>query len=277
MAKKQFKAPSLTIEELTAELYLSKKDLKKANDLLTAQEKARTELFANLSHDLRSPMTALRNSIDYLLTLDEYTTEELSPIFHLMQNRILAMETLINNLFLLTTLENTAIPFHYEPVDIGMFLEDFFFNCEADPKYLECTLILDVPLDMRAVISLDTAQFTRVLDNLFSNALKYSASGSSITLSALSSASTVTVTVTDTGIGMTEEQCQKVFERSYMASPARTPDEKTGCGLGLSIAKAIVERHNGTICCKSKPNHGTSFSIILPICQTEKPNFSDAE
>ncbi|MBP3577087.1 MAG: HAMP domain-containing histidine kinase, partial [Lachnospiraceae bacterium] len=150
MAKKQFESPSLTIEELTAELYLSKKDLKKANDMLVEQEKNRTELFANLSHDLRSPITALRNSIDYIQTLDEYTKEELQPIFNLMQNRILTLETLINNLFLLTTLENTAIPFHFEPIGIGMFLEDFFFNCEADKKYDNRELVLDVPLDMDA-------------------------------------------------------------------------------------------------------------------------------
>lgn len=264
MAKKQFEAPSLTVEELTAELYLSKKDLKKANDLLMAQEKVRTELFANLSHDLRSPITALRNSVDYLLTLDNYTQEDLLPIFHLMQNRILTLESLINNLFLLTTLENTAIPFQYENVAIGMFLEDFFFNCEADPKYAEWTLILDVPLDMDAVVSLDTTQFTRVLDNLFDNALKYSHPGDTITLSAVQSASTVTISVSDTGIGMTAEQCKRVFDRSYMASPARTPDAKTGCGLGLSIVKTIVERHNGTIRCQSLPEAGTTFSITLP-------------
>lgn len=265
MAKKQFETPSLTIEELTAELYLSKKDLKKANDLLVEQEKNRTELFANLSHDLRSPITALRNSIDYIQTLEEYTKEELQPIFSLMQSRILTLEALINNLFLLTTLENTAIPFHYEPIGIGMFLEDFFFNCEADKKYDCRELILDVPMDMDAVISLDAAQFTRVLDNLFSNALKYSEDGAGITLSASQNESLVTISVTDTGIGMTPEQCQKVFDRSYMVSPARTPSAKTGCGLGLSIVKTIVERHNGTIRCESEIGKGTSFIISLPL------------
>lgn len=267
MAKKQFETPSLTIEELTAELYLSKKDLKKANDLLVEQEKNRTELFANLSHDLRSPITALRNSIDYIQTLDEYTKEELQPIFNLMQNRILTLETLINNLFLLTTLENTAIPFHYESIGIGMFLEDFFFNCEADKKYDNRELILDVPMDMTAIVSLDTAQFTRVLDNLFSNALKYSENGAGITLSATQTASSVIIKVTDTGIGMTPEQCEKVFDRSYMASPARTPSAKTGCGLGLSIVKTIVERHEGTIVCESKFGKGTSFIITLPLLE----------
>ena len=265
MAKKQFETPSLTIEELTAELYLSKKDLKKANDMLVEQEKNRTELFANLSHDLRSPITALRNSIDYLQTLEEYTKEELQPIFNLMQSRILTLEALINNLFLLTTLENTAIPFHFEPIGIGMFLEDFFFNCEADKKYNNRELILDVPMDMDAVLSIDTAQFIRVLDNLFGNALKYSEKGATITLSASQSESAVTICVSDTGIGMTAEQCEKVFDRSYMVSPARTPSAKTGCGLGLSIVKAIVERHNGKITCNSMLGKGSTFIIHLPL------------
>ena len=263
MVKKQFETPSLTIEELTAELYLSKKDLKEANEQLIAQEKSRTELFANLSHDLRSPITALRNSIDYIQTLDDYTKEELQPIFNLMQSRILTLEALINNLFLLTTLENTSIPFHFEPISIGMFLEDFFFNCEADKKYDKRKLILDVPMDMDATIPLDTAQFTRVLDNLFSNALKYSEDGASITLTASQNTSGITISVSDTGIGMTPEQCKKVFDRSYMASPARTPSAKTGCGLGLSIVKTIVERHGGTITCESEEGKGTTFTISL--------------
>ena len=182
-----------------------------------------------------------------------------------MQNRILTLEALINNLFLLTTLENTAIPFHYEPIGIGMFLEDYFFNCEADKKYTERDLILDVPMDMDAVLSIDTAQFTRVLDNLFGNALKNSEDGARSSLSARQNESAVTITVSDTGIGMTPEQCEKVFDRSYMASPARTPSAKTGCGLGLSIVKTIVERHNGTITCSSTSGKGTAFSITLPI------------
>lgn len=264
MPKKPFQTPSLIIEELTAELYLSKKDLQNANDLLLEQEKKRTELFANLSHDLRSPITALRNSIDYIQTLEEYTKEELQPIFHLMQNRILTLETLINSLFLLTTLENTAIPFHFEPIAIGMFLEEFFFNCKADKKYRNRILILDIPPDMDATVALDTAQFLRVLDNLFDNALKYSNHKDTITLQAASNASTVTILVSDTGIGLTKEQCEKVFQRSYMVSPARTPSNKNGCGLGLSIVKTIVERHNGTITCSSIPGRKTSFCITLP-------------
>jgi len=180
-----------------------------------------------------------------------------------MQSRILTLEALINNLFLLTTLENTAIPFHFEPIGIGMFLEDFFFNCEADKKYDNRELILDVPPDMDAILSIDTAQFIRVLDNLFSNALKYSEDGATITLSAAQSDSAVTISVTDTGIGMTPEQCEKVFDRSYMASPARTPSAKTGCGLGLSIVKTIVERHGGTITCSSEAGKGSTFTITL--------------
>lgn len=264
MSKKQFEAPSLTVEELTAELYLSKKDLKKANDMLVEQEKSRTELFANLSHDLRSPITALRNSVDYLLTLDDYTKEELLPILTMMQRRILTLENLIDNLFLLTTLENTAIPFCFEQIGIGMFLEDYFFNCEADKKFCDRELILDVPMDLDAVLSIDSAQFLRVLDNLFSNALKYSEDGASITLSASQNEASVAICVSDTGIGMTAEQCERVFDRSYMASPARTPSAKTGCGLGLSIVKTIVERHGGTITCESTLGKGSTFIIRLP-------------
>lgn len=262
--KKQFETPSLTIEELTAELYMSKKELKKTNDLLIENEKQRTELFANLSHDLRSPMTALRSSVDYLLNLKEYSREELMPVLKLMQERILTLEKLVNNIFLLTVLENTAIPFNFENINIGMFLEDFFFNCEADSKYCSRRLVLAVPEDMDAVAAIDTVQFTRVLDNLFTNALKYSGDGASITLNASADDAYVYISVADTGIGMTEAERLKIFDRSYMAAPARTPGADTGCGLGLSIVKTIAERHGGTVNCESTPGKGSVFTVRLP-------------
>ena len=113
---------------------------------------------------------------------------------------------------------------------------------------------------------MDTDHFYRVLDNLFTNALKYSLEDATITLGAMLSSDkkNVIIFVRDTGIGIPASSIQKIFERSYMVSSARTPSS-SGTGLGLSIAKTIIERHNGDIWCESKEGHGSTFYLSLPI------------
>lgn len=266
MQKKYFIPPGLSTEDLSAKLLKAYSELQETNEKLVQEEQMRTEMFANISHDLRSPITAIRNSIEYLSSTVSITPEELATILALLNKKVSNLESLINDIFLLTTVENTNIPFHFEQLELGMYLEEFFFSCEVDKKYSNRHLILEVPTHFPYIVSVDTDHFYRVLDNLFTNALKYSLEDATITLGAMLSSDkkNVIIFVRDTGIGIPASSIQKIFERSYMVSSARTPSS-SGTGLGLSIAKTIIERHNGDIWCESKEGHGSTFYLSLPI------------
>ena len=216
MQKKYFIPPGLSTEDLSAKLLKAYAELQITNEKLVHEEQMRTEMFANISHDLRSPITAIRNNIEYLSSTDSITSEELHTTLQLLNTKILNLETLINDIFLLTTVENTNISFHLEELELGMYLEEFFFFCETDKKYSKRHLILDVPEHFPYIVSVDTDRFHRVLDNLFTNALKYSAEGATITLGAKLSSNkkSVIISVTDTGIGIPTDSISKIFERS---------------------------------------------------------------
>lgn len=263
--KTEFVKPELTVQELSTALYHANQKLEKANRELLQSQKELTEIYVNISHDLRSPITAIRNSIEYLASLDVMDVQELTGTIKMMYGKVNYLEQLINDMFLLSAINSTRKVLHREAVNIGMFLEEFFFSCDADRKYASRRLFLQVPENFPYMVTIDCRMITRVLDNLFTNALKYSQEGASITLSAQwNEDDTVLVTVKDTGCGIAREHLTKIFNRTYMVAEARTPGQLSGCGLGLAIAKAAIESHDGRIWCESEPGKGSSFKFTLP-------------
>lgn len=265
MGKKSFEQPALTVEELSIALSQSKAELSRTNEKLRQTEKNRTELFANISHDLRSPLMALKSTVEYMACMEEYDKAEMTQLIRVMENRIQILETLVNASYLLTTLENEAIPLKYQILGVGSFLEEFFYNRLADSKYDNRHLILDIPEQFEYPVKIDAGQFERVLDNLFTNALKYSGDGAAITLSAAKDENDVVIQVKDTGIGISKEALKHIFDRSYQADKSRTPDVNRGSGLGLAIVRLILDRHQASISCESKIGKGSCFTIRLPI------------
>lgn len=264
--KTTFEKPELSasIEELTKALYESNKKLNDANAKLKKQEKDRLEFYANISHDLRAPITALSNSVEYLLASKEtLTMEELADTLMLMQRRTTYINYLINDIFLLSSLESSDNKVHKELVDVGFFLEDYFYMCEADSKYDNTILELDIPQELNFSLMMDPMLFQRVLDNLFSNALKYSKDNPHIILGAYKKEDHLLITVEDNGIGIAKKHIDRIFDRSYMISKSRTPSSTTSSGFGLSIVKSIIEHHNGTIHCESELGKGSKFIIDL--------------
>lgn len=261
--KQEFVEPQLSVSELSHALFEANQKLAKVNQDLIATQRERDEIFANISHDLRSPITAIRNTIELLRSSDDLSKSEIDKMLDLMNSRSEYLEHLINDVFLLSSLEVNK-EMHMSDENIGMFLEEFFFTAEADSKFADRTLELSVPEDFPYTVSIDPNLFIRVLDNLFSNALKYSKEGALIELGAKFEDTKVVIWVKDTGIGMSKEHLPHIFDRTYRIDKARTPGSKSGCGLGLSIVKSIIERHNGTIYCESEINEGSVFYIELP-------------
>lgn len=264
MEKRKYEKPHISREQLEELLIRTNEELTEANRKLKQEEKSRMELFANLSHDLRSPMTALLSSVECLKADSFESGEERRTVLELMERRLSAMQNLINDLFLLSRIESSDMCLQLKRMSAEIFLEEIFYEKKSDPLYKERRLRMELPENFEAEIVMDPEQMSRVLDNLFSNALKYSEKNAVIRLTAYVRDGMLYIEVSDTGLGIAKEDLPHIFDRSYRVSRSRTPGDNSS-GLGLAIAKGIVEKHGGEIGCESKPGQGSRFAVKLPV------------
>lgn len=271
MEKKRYTKPkTITREELEQALLVANEELSKANAELSRQEWERMELFRNLSHDLRAPMTALVGTVELLREKKNLGEKECRGLLDLMDRRLKTMNAILDDVFLLGQMESPQLKLELETIDAAALLEEFFYSCAADVKYEKRRLALELPEELECMVSVDPQKIVRVLDNLFTNAVRYSGDGDEITLEArilpdeTGKGRQLRIMVRDTGIGILPEDLPHVFERSFRADRSRTPGDG-GNGLGLAIAKSIVERHDGRIWCESEPEKGSCFLVELPV------------
>jgi len=230
-------------------------------------------MLSNISHDLRAPITAIRSAVDYLLAGNDISEDDYMSAVKLIDRRTKTLEDLIQDMYYLFCVEDTSKELSLKTVDAVAFFEEYFYDAIIDTRYDAHNMNLDITDDLTCSIQIDLQKIVRVLDNLFTNAAKYSPEGSDITLKVTlqNNADTLLVSVTDNGIGIPADALQHLFNRTYTVSSARTPNSATGSGLGLSIAKAIIERHGGKIWCESIENHGSSFLFTLPLVENKAP------
>lgn len=270
MKNKIFISPEIkknTIEELS-------KQLLKINAELNKLQEEREIMFANISHDLRAPMTAIRSAVDLALSEKNPSNEELRLIIELIDRRSRTLESLVNDMYYLYSVNNIPKSFEFEEIEAIPFLEEYFFDLLTDSRFDSFDITLDIEPGVECRINIDVQKIIRVLDNLFSNAIKYSKNENdktasekpTIKLKVRLEDEKLKISVIDNGPGIPEKDLPYVFMRTYTVSDARTPEvEKAGSGLGLAIAKTIIEKHGGTIECRSLQGKETEFRIMLPI------------
>ncbi len=269
MKKNTFASPAIesqSIEELSKQLLETTAQLYATNEQLQKEQTQKREMLANISHDLRAPITAIRSSIDYLTGGQELSKEELDASLQLIHRRTLTLENLIQDMYFLFCVEDTSRALELEEVDAAPFFETYFYDAICDTKFDDKNMSLDMPADLSCKLSIDIQKIIRVLDNLFNNAAKYSPAGADISLKVEPSTDSnfLSVSVIDTGYGIPADSVEHVFGRTYTVSSARTPNSTTGSGLGLAIVKAIVERHGGKVECESEEGKGSRFTFQLP-------------
>ncbi len=275
--KHTFLEPSIqqeTIESLSAKLLSTMTQLTETNQELQKMQMEKNEMLSNISHDLRAPITAIRSAVDYLLSSDSLSFDDYQQSLHLIDRRTRTLENLIQDMYYLFCVEDTSKKLDLQPIDAVPFLEEYFYDTMIDTLYDHHNLHLELPQDLHCTLNIDLQKIIRVLDNLFTNAVKYSAPGSDITLSATLSESyqQLTISVSDNGFGIPQSALPNIFNRTYTVSSSRTPNSNTGSGLGLAIVKAIVERHHGNVSCSSKEGVGSCFSFTLPCQQLPCPS-----
>ena len=226
---------------------------------LAANEEARRGLLADVSHELRTPLTVMQGTLEGVLD-GVYPADEahLRPV--LEETRLLSR--LIDDLRTLSLSEAGALRLHREPTDMHRLLEEVVAAHRAAAD--DGGVTLELTADDLPPISVDEARIRQVVANLVANALRHTPAGGRIEISAASGAEGVTIRVSDSGSGMSPDEVEHAFDRFYRSSGS------TGSGLGLPIARNLVEAHGGRIGLTSEPGAGTMVEIVLPMGPAER-------
>ncbi|MFZ3577701.1 cell wall metabolism sensor histidine kinase WalK [Virgibacillus sp. DJP39] len=241
---------------------------------VTEQEKAeqeRREFVSNVSHELRTPLTTMRSYIE-ALTDGAWEDKEIAPKFlGVTQNETERMIRMVNDLLQLSKMDHKDYGLHKERTDFIPYfhriIDRFDMNVAEKLK-----LKRDLPNGQHYVY-LDKDKMTQVLDNIISNAIKYSPDGGVIRFKVEKQKYQLLISIQDVGPGIAYEKLDKIFERFYRADKARNR-KLGGTGLGLAIAKELVEAHHGKIWAKSKEGKGTTILFTLPLMNQKRRNLS---
>ncbi|GMQ81382.1 MAG: hypothetical protein BMS9Abin05_0813 [Rhodothermia bacterium] len=237
-------------------------------DALQTTDRMRRELVANVGHDLRTPLAALRGHIEEALRFhDENRTVESQSALDAAQRQAAYLNKMVDDLFELSQLENPSPRLHREPVPIAELLNDVARNHVGQLKDQAIDFVTDIPSTL-PVVEADGVRLKRLLDNLLSNAKRHTDRGGKISLDARTENNLLIIEVSDSGEGMDAESLSHIFDRYYRGKASRTRDEH-GTGLGLAISRAVAELHGGSLEASSTPGVGTCMKLILPVADLE--------
>ncbi len=230
---------------------------------IQASLEARGRFTADASHELRTPLTAMRTEIEVALRSGKLTASEAKDLLASNLEEIAKLEALSAGLLRLAQFENGLDPAAITKVPVRELFES------ATNRYQALISSRKINLEITAgteTIAGDQASLVELVAVLLDNAIKYSPKSSPIKLASEVTGHSVKLSVADAGAGIKASDIPHIFDRFYRADRSRTKGEHVnGYGLGLSIAKRIVQVHRGTIAVESKPEHGTTFTIKLPI------------
>jgi signal transduction histidine kinase len=227
----------------------------------------RREGVSNLSHDLRSPLTATAaclETLDARFANDAARADDRQLLEVALRNTRNAAR-LVQSLGDLAQLDEPQFALKRERLDVAELLGDIALRFEARAAAQGVALALAPAGDAPTVASLDIELFERAIANLVDNALKFCAAGSRITLGVTGDGDAVHVSVADTGTGIAEAELPHLFDRFYQARQSVAPATgEGGKGLGLAIVKRIAELHGGSVAVQSRPGQGTTVTLSLP-------------
>jgi len=261
--EKKYDHPAITqVELLTEKLIIFNQQLEQTNRQLKASETARKNIFTNITHDLRAPIAVIRGAIERLHN-DGIDEAERKKMLKIIDSRVATLEVLIDDMYYSAMIDQPGFKLSPQKFEVALILEEYFISMESAEWLGKRESTLNIPDGFSASINIDTKYFFRVLDNLFSNAISHTKKGDRIELGCSDVEGFVEIYLSDSGAGIPISFLPYIFDRSFIGSSARTPG-KTGSGLGLSIARSIVEKHGGTIRCISEQGEGSTFIISLP-------------
>lgn len=223
----------------------------------------KSTLLRTVAHELKSPLTAIRTSVDLLFSTNGLREESKARLIRALRNGVFRLERLVAESLDYAQMQTAQLELNLEPIQVQTFLDDVVGYILPATSAKNQALTVKVAEDLPVVL-LDRARMERVLLNLLSNANKFSAMGSSIAVSASAIGENIVIDVSDTGYGMHAEDLQFLFTEFFRGRRGDS-QQNAGTGLGLSISKYLVELHGGKIQVESVLGKGTTFYIFLPL------------
>lgn len=223
-------------------------------------EKLQREFVANVSHELKSPLTSIKGSVEILLDGIIENEAQKKEYLKMILKESNSLAHLIDETLTLAEIDSGGVELNKEKIKVKTLFQDleiFFNNIKKEKQSL------DFEFEAGLEIYANREKIRQVLINFLTNSVKYSSKKGKIKLKATQLANKIKISVIDNGIGIPKAEQKNIWERFYKVDKARTPGERSS-GLGLAIVKQIIKEHQGELAVKSKEGEGSTFSFILP-------------
>ena len=237
--------------------------LKESAEEKLQQEEQNRELISNISHDLKTPITAIKGYVEGIMDGVADTPEKMDKYIKTVYNKANDMDRLINELTIYSGIDNSRIPYNFHRINVA----DYFGDCveevglDLESKNIELDYVNLVEPD--TVVIADPEQMKRVINNIIGNSIKYiDKEKGVIDIRILDEVDSIRVEIEDNGKGIAAKDLPKIFERFYRTDASRN-SSKGGSGIGLSIVKKIIEDHGGYIWATSKEGEGTCLHFVI--------------
>ncbi|PKI03599.1 HAMP domain-containing sensor histidine kinase [Glaciecola sp. 33A] len=246
-------------KQLELEVKQRTSELTDANLQLTKIDSRRRQFIADVSHELRTPLTIIRGEAQVTLRMQSASVEDFNQTLVSILEQAVNLSRLVDDLLLLTRAEMNQLNLDMAPVQIMPMLESEVSKWEKHDVN-RSILLVSANESTKAIAMIDKQRIGQVLSILLDNATKYSKSNQPIEIALGKTDTFITISIKDSGEGISAAEIDNIFERFV-----RFSKHNEGLGLGLPIAKVIVEAHGGRISVESSPGQGSTFSVILPI------------
>ncbi len=231
---------------------------------LRSLQAMRREFIGNISHELRSPLAAIKAIAETLQDGAINDKDTANDFLNKINSEVDSMTHLVNKLIELSRVETGKTRLNLEPVNLNQSINEVVGHLLPQMERKQISLTLDLT-DGIPLVQADRERIQQVITNIIHNAVKFTPGGGEITIKSTFSNTAVTVQVSDTGIGISGDDLPHIFERFFKADKSRTAE---GSGLGLAIAKHIIQAHGGKIWVQSREGKGAVFNFSIPLPDT---------
>ncbi len=229
---------------------------------LKAVDQSREDFVANVSHELKTPITSMRVLADSIMSMEEAPVDLYKEFMNDISNEVDRESKIIDDLLALVKLDKSATKLNIEQTDINLLIKQTLKRLKPIAALRKIDIILETAREVKAEV--DETKLSLALNNLVENAIKYNKEGGWVRVTLDADHKFFYIKVIDSGVGIAEEFRETIFERFYRIDKARSR-ETGGTGLGLSITKSIIMRHKGMIKVSGKEGEGSVFTVRIPL------------